>query len=177
MDSINRISLLDWTNFSLWKGEVELALLILSCDHAIRKSAPTLPTTEGDYDNAFYWRVKEFESDTYMWERSNRLSLKIMKKRISDDVRGVIPDTDNAKQFLASLEELLKDQRNNYEKFFALRRKRKLNLEKQELKRSRAEAEHSFESLRCRFCMTIGHLQKDYDGFKDWLTKRVIIKF
>jgi len=100
---------LNWTNFPLWKGEVQPALLILSCDHAIRKSAPTLPTTEGDYDNAFYWRVKKFESDTYMWERSNSLSLKIMKKRISDDVRGVIPDTDNAKQFLASLEELLKD--------------------------------------------------------------------
>ena len=90
-----------------------------------------------------------------------------MKKRISDDLRGEIPETDNAKRFLATLEELLKDQRNNYEKFFTLRRKHKLDLEKQELKRSRAEAEHSFESPRCCFCMTISHLQKDYDGFKD----------
>ena len=82
----------------------------------------------------------------------------IMKKCISVKLLGEIPDIDNGKQFLASLEELLKDRWNNYEKFFALRRKRKLNLEKQELKRSRAKAEHSFESLRCRFCMTIGHL-------------------
>jgi len=100
-----------------------------------------------------------------------------MRKRISDDLRGEIPKTDNAKQFVASLEDLLKDRRNNYEKFFALRRKRKLDLEKQELKRSRAEAEHSFESPRCHFCMTIGHLQKDCDGFKDWLAKRGNHKF
>jgi hypothetical protein len=51
-----------------------------------------------------------------------------MKKHISDDLRGEIPETDNAKQFLASLlEELLKDRRNNYEKFFTLTHKRKLD--------------------------------------------------
>jgi hypothetical protein len=65
--------------------------------------------------------------------------------------------------------------------FFALRHKRKLDLDKQELKQSRVEAEHSFESPRCRFCVTIGHLQKECDGFKDWLAKRgnhkVLISF
>jgi hypothetical protein len=66
MDRINQIPLLDWFNFPLCKGEVQLALLILSCDHAIHQSAPTLPTREGDYDSAFYWRVKEFESNTYL---------------------------------------------------------------------------------------------------------------
>jgi hypothetical protein len=67
---------------------------------------------------------------------------------------------------------MLKDRRNNYEKFVALRCERKLDLEKQDLKRSRVEAEHSFESPRCRFCVTIGHLQKDCDGFKYWLTQK-----
>jgi hypothetical protein len=107
MDTINRIPLLDWMNFLSWKGEVQLALLILSYDHALCQSVPTLPTTDGDYDSAFYWRVKE--SDTYLWECSNRLSLNITKKSISDNLTGEIPNTDNAKQFLASLEELFKD--------------------------------------------------------------------
>jgi hypothetical protein len=84
------------------RGGTILALLLLNYDHAIRQSAPTVPTIEGDYDNAFCWRVKEFESNTYLWERSNRLSLKIMKKRISDDLRGEIPSTDNAKQLILS---------------------------------------------------------------------------
>jgi hypothetical protein len=40
--------------------------------------------------------------DKHQWERSNRLSLMIMKKRISFDLRGEITDTGNIKQLLAT---------------------------------------------------------------------------
>jgi hypothetical protein len=46
MDRIHKIPLLDWFNFPLWKGEVQLALLTLDCDHAIHQSAPALPTRD-----------------------------------------------------------------------------------------------------------------------------------
>ncbi|KAG6487831.1 hypothetical protein ZIOFF_056567 [Zingiber officinale] len=39
------------------------------------------------------------------WERSNRLSLMIMKGSISLDIRGGMPDFENAKDFLDSIEE------------------------------------------------------------------------
>ncbi|KAG6487835.1 hypothetical protein ZIOFF_056571 [Zingiber officinale] len=39
------------------------------------------------------------------WERSNRLSLMIMKGSISSDIRGGMPDFENAKDFLDSIEE------------------------------------------------------------------------
>ena len=58
----------------------------------------------------------------------------IMKKCISVKLMGEIPDTDNGKQFLASLEEQHKDWRKNHDKFIALRHKGQLDLEKQELK-------------------------------------------
>ncbi|KAG6498726.1 hypothetical protein ZIOFF_038448 [Zingiber officinale] len=39
------------------------------------------------------------------WERSNRLSLMIMKGSISSDIRGGVLDSENAKDFLDSVEE------------------------------------------------------------------------
>ncbi|KAG6476147.1 hypothetical protein ZIOFF_065383 [Zingiber officinale] len=39
------------------------------------------------------------------WERSNRLSLMIMKGSISSNIRGGVPDSKNAKDLLDSIEE------------------------------------------------------------------------
>ncbi|KAG6535874.1 hypothetical protein ZIOFF_000904 [Zingiber officinale] len=39
------------------------------------------------------------------WERSNRLSLMIMKGSVPSDIRGGVPDSENAKDFLDSIEE------------------------------------------------------------------------
>ena len=48
------MSILDWTNFPLWKVEIQLGLLILNCDHVIREHAPAIQIAEGDYDITFY---------------------------------------------------------------------------------------------------------------------------
>ncbi|GAV68556.1 UBN2_2 domain-containing protein, partial [Cephalotus follicularis] len=42
------------------------------------------------------------------WERSNRISLMIMKSSISVAIRGAIPDSNDAKTYLASVEEQFK---------------------------------------------------------------------
>jgi hypothetical protein len=54
MGRIKETPLLDWTNFPLWKVEIQLGLLILKCDHAICEHAPTIQIAEGDYDITFY---------------------------------------------------------------------------------------------------------------------------
>lgn len=149
MDRIKEIHLLDWTNFPLWKGKIKLALLILNCNHAICKHAPTLPIGEGDYKSTFYWRVKEFEVSVGALKQAM-----IMKRCTSVELSGEIPDTDNAKQFLASLEEWHKGWRKNHVKFISLRCKCQLDLEKRELKQSRAEHIYSSRRPRCRFCKT-----------------------
>jgi len=50
-----------------------LVLLILEYEHAIREDAPLALTTEGDYDNTFFERVKEYEASKYQSKRSNRI--------------------------------------------------------------------------------------------------------
>ena len=68
-------------------------------------TAPVPPTDgEDNYDE----KKKTYDANAEKWERSNRLSLMIMKTSISVGIRGAIPDSENAKEYLASVEEKFK---------------------------------------------------------------------
>uniref|UniRef100_A0A453FG57 UBN2_2 domain-containing protein n=1 Tax=Aegilops tauschii subsp. strangulata TaxID=200361 RepID=A0A453FG57_AEGTS len=53
-------------------------------------------------------KLKVYEANKEKWERSNRLSLMIMKSTITLRIRGAIPDSECAKTYLASVEEQFK---------------------------------------------------------------------
>lgn len=90
------IEQLTGTNFATWMDSLKLALGVMELDHALRFDPPeALNEKSTDEQKQFYAQ----------WERSNRMSLMIIKNSISLAIRGAIPDSDNAKTYLDSIEE------------------------------------------------------------------------
>ncbi|GKC35063.1 hypothetical protein Tco_1047447 [Tanacetum coccineum] len=83
------------TNFSTWRDQVKLTLGVMDLDHALRIDPPAALTATSTAD-----QKRAYEQ----WERSNRMSLMIIKNSISVAIRGAIPDSENAKEYLSSVE-------------------------------------------------------------------------
>jgi hypothetical protein len=76
-----------------------LTLALLDFDYAFRETEPAALTASST----------PAEQITHeKWTRCNRMSLMFMKQSISNAIRGAIPDSDNAKTYLASVEEQFK---------------------------------------------------------------------
>ncbi|KAG6495773.1 hypothetical protein ZIOFF_043600 [Zingiber officinale] len=96
MSQIASIETLTGSNFKKWNEHIRLVLGVMDLDYALRVDKPTpLSNTSTQEEKSAYEK----------WERSNRLSLMIMKGSISSDIRGDVPDSENAKDFLNSVEE------------------------------------------------------------------------
>ncbi|XP_042400980.1 uncharacterized protein LOC121991014 [Zingiber officinale] len=96
MSQIASIETLTGSNFKKWNEHIRLVLGVMDIDYALRVDKPTpLSNTSTQEEKSAYEK----------WERSNRLSLMIMKGSISSDIRGDVPDSENAKDFLNSVEE------------------------------------------------------------------------
>ena len=93
------IETLNGANFSSWKDSLLLSLGMLDLGYAIRENAPPALANES---------TPAQRSVHEKWERCNRLSLMLMKKSISPVIRGAIPDSIIAKDYLASVEEQFK---------------------------------------------------------------------
>ncbi|KAK9048883.1 hypothetical protein SSX86_007475 [Deinandra increscens subsp. villosa] len=93
------IETLNGTNFASWRDTVKLTLGMLDLDYALRHEAPAALTAQSTAD-----QKQEYEK----WERSNRMSLMVIKNSISVAIRGAIPDSENAKAYLDSVEEQFK---------------------------------------------------------------------
>ena len=85
--------MLNGTNFKTWRENVEIVLGVIDLDLALRTDKPPAITDESTSDNK-----REMER----WERSNRISLMVMKRAIPEAFRDSVPDT--AKGFLEDLE-------------------------------------------------------------------------
>ncbi|KAF5788317.1 putative RNA-directed DNA polymerase [Helianthus annuus] len=72
---------------------------MVDLDYALRHDPPAALTAESNADQKI-----EHEK----WERSNRMSLMVIKNSISSAIRGAIPDSENAKEYLNSVEEQFK---------------------------------------------------------------------
>ncbi|KAK3035629.1 hypothetical protein RJ639_033157 [Escallonia herrerae] len=68
----------------------------MDLDYALRVDAPAAFTAKSSTEQKAAYEK---------WERSNRISLMIMKGSITTAIRGAIPDSDNAKLYLAHIEE------------------------------------------------------------------------
>jgi hypothetical protein len=97
------INLDNGADFLKWKERTLLMIEILDYHYALDEEAPKVPIED-------YVEAKEkYNFKANEWERSNHVSLLIMKNTISSDIKNAIPDSMYAKEYLASIEEHFKD--------------------------------------------------------------------
>ena len=86
--------MLNGTNFKIWLENVEIVLGCLDLDLALRMERPT-STPENPN-----------EAKIEKWDRSNRMSLMIMKRSIPEAFRGSITESKDAKKFLEEIKKI-----------------------------------------------------------------------
>ncbi|RVW25651.1 hypothetical protein CK203_115810 [Vitis vinifera] len=89
--NVNNIPMLNGTNFKKWKEHVIIVLGCMDLDYALREDCPP------DLMSA---SIAEQRFAMEKWERSNCMSLMIMKHSIPEAIRGAIPEETRAKTFL-----------------------------------------------------------------------------
>jgi hypothetical protein len=93
---------LNETNFSTWKEQIEIYLGVLKIDQALLVDKLVALTNESSAD---------YKTNFTKWERSNRMSLMIMKITITSAIRECIPEKDaesnhfTTNEYLVSIEE------------------------------------------------------------------------
>ncbi|OIT37006.1 hypothetical protein A4A49_66137 [Nicotiana attenuata] len=91
---LNSIETLTGSNYKKWKQDVEIVLGLMDLDFALTEQKPAGPTTTSSADEK-----AKYEK----WMKANKLSLMIMKRSISDHIKGAIKDNGNAKDFLSAI--------------------------------------------------------------------------
>nr|XP_017183881.1 uncharacterized protein LOC108171775 [Malus domestica] len=92
----SRVPMLCGDNFSDWKDKVLLALGCMDLDLVLRGDEPPMPTESS---------TQESKAAYERWERSNRLSLVLIKSNVSKSIRGSIPECDKVTDFMKAIEE------------------------------------------------------------------------
>jgi transposase InsO family protein len=93
--SLKDIPMLNGSNFKYWQESVMITLGVMDLDLAFREECPTITDTS----------TPEEKKGKERWDRSNRVSLMIMKRSIPEVFRGSITDgITNAKEYLAEIE-------------------------------------------------------------------------
>lgn len=93
------IETLTGANQSSWKDSLMLTLGVLDFDLALREDAPPALTDKS---------TTEDKIANEKWQRSNRMSLMLIKNSINPIIRGAIKDSTIAKTYPASVEEQFK---------------------------------------------------------------------
>ncbi|XP_026416153.1 uncharacterized protein LOC113311541 [Papaver somniferum] len=95
-DSSSRIPILNSDNYKEWKEKILLYLGCMDLDLAIHEEEPPIAIAT----------VTQAEKATYeRWERSNCLSLMLIKSHINKSISGLIPEHDNVRDYLQAIEE------------------------------------------------------------------------
>ena len=93
---MNSVPILNGTNFKDWKENIEIILGCMDLDLALRTEEPPTPTAES---------TPEERRDHEKWDRSNRMSIMIIRRSIPEVFRGTVSeDVTTAKEFLAEIE-------------------------------------------------------------------------
>ncbi|XP_075111914.1 uncharacterized protein LOC142182024 [Nicotiana tabacum] len=91
-----QIPILSSDNYTEWKEKVLLTLGCSDMDLALRVEEQPIPKESSTpEDKAKYER----------WERSNRLSLMLIKANISQSIKGSIPNSDKVKTYMKEIDE------------------------------------------------------------------------
>ncbi|XP_074591099.1 uncharacterized protein LOC141846987 [Curcuma longa] len=92
---LSNIPELNGSNFSDWHEQVLITLGCLDLDFCLQADEPSKPTDAVSVEEKFLYEK---------WERSNRLSLMIIKSKMAKNIRTSIPESTNARKFLLSVE-------------------------------------------------------------------------
>lgn len=97
--TISPIQMLHGSNFKKWKSDIELNQGILDFDHVLTEDPPAAlpanPTRE---------RKEAYER----WYKHNKMALICIKKSMTDNVKGGVPDSNLAKTFFNAIAEKYK---------------------------------------------------------------------
>ncbi|CAM8877638.1 unnamed protein product [Rhodiola kirilowii] len=94
--NLNKILMLNGTNFKDWKENITILLDCMDLDLALREPKPDVITGTSSESGQAYKGT---------WERSNRLSLMIIRRGIPEVFRGIVPhEISSAKDYLAEFE-------------------------------------------------------------------------
>ncbi|XP_073226962.1 uncharacterized protein [Cicer arietinum] len=97
--NLSFIPVLDGTNFKELKENILIVLGCMDLDIALRIDKPSTPKDSSSSEEKL-----EYEK----WDRSNRISLMIIKRGIPEVFRGAVSDEiDTAKNFLAEMKSAL----------------------------------------------------------------------
>lgn len=97
---LSGIEPLNGTNFTVWKEQINIVLGVMDLDYALRvKVPPITPIATSSLEQ---------KADYERWKKSNCMSLMIMKNSIYVAIRGAIPESKNAKEFLTFVDEQFK---------------------------------------------------------------------
>lgn len=95
--NVQNIPMLNGSNFKDWKETLLITLGCMDLDLALRTEKPA-PLTDVS--------TADLKRDFERWERSNRVSLMIIKRSIPEAFRGTASeDIANASEYLAKIEE------------------------------------------------------------------------
>ncbi|XP_019257856.1 PREDICTED: uncharacterized protein LOC109236089 [Nicotiana attenuata] len=125
-----RISMLSGENYTEWKEKVLLTLECSDLDLAICVDEPPVPTESS---------TPAAKANYERWERSNRLSLMLIKAHIIQSIRGSIPNSDKVKTYMKAIDEQLVSS----DKALAITRMKRLS--SMTFDRSRTVREHIME--------------------------------
>ncbi|XP_021304786.1 uncharacterized protein LOC110430906 [Sorghum bicolor] len=111
MHFISAIPKLTGQNYVLWREELDAALALAEIDFALQEPKPTEPEeperAQNETDEAFANRKRDFapirakyDLEKYKWEKSNRKCKIVIKKTITEGLRGAIPECETAKEYL-----------------------------------------------------------------------------
>ncbi|XP_062003220.1 uncharacterized protein LOC133720766 [Rosa rugosa] len=96
---LHQIENLNGSNFKQWKRDIELHLGMIDFDHVLKEDPPAEPTPTTS---------KEVKDKYHQWHKHNRLTLVILKKFMTDAVRGGIPESEYAREYFKNVEEKFK---------------------------------------------------------------------
>nr|XP_009785691.1 PREDICTED: uncharacterized protein LOC104233928 [Nicotiana sylvestris] len=91
---LNSIESLTSSKYMKWKYDVEIVLGLMDLDFALTEKKLVEPITTSTADEK-----AKYEK----WMKANKLSLMIMKRSISNHIKGAINDNGNAKDFLSAI--------------------------------------------------------------------------
>ncbi|XP_061999304.1 uncharacterized protein LOC133716637 [Rosa rugosa] len=97
--SLATIEPLNGHNFKKWRSDIELYLGLNNIDNYLTEEAPVITNASTAQD-----RMKSVE-----WIRANRMSMLIMKRLMSDAVKGSYPDKATAREYLDLIAEMFKE--------------------------------------------------------------------
>ncbi|GAV82535.1 UBN2 domain-containing protein, partial [Cephalotus follicularis] len=95
-NNIASIEVLTGSNYKKWKQYIEFAMGIADIDLAMISDRPADITDTSSLTEREHYAK---------WERSNRLCLMVMKRSISEHLLGGLPETNDAREFLAAVGE------------------------------------------------------------------------